>query len=271
MRLAYWNLCGKNLIEHIAEIVESRQLDILITAENKLSPTALTSRLCALGLGTYIEAWNFTDAVKVFTRLPSDRVENIKDDGRITARRVKPFLGQSFNLIALHLPSKLWRSNSDQAAWMAHTLKPFIDEVEQNEGHQRTVLIGDFNANPFEEGVVAAMGVHAISCRSVASRRRRMVDGKLADIFYNPMWSFMGDMSPGPPGTYFHKGSGHHELFWHMFDQVMFRPDLAPLVNAGHIEILTHTGKRTLMNHRFEPDCKTASDHFPIFCELTNV
>jgi endonuclease/exonuclease/phosphatase family metal-dependent hydrolase len=219
-------------------------------------------------MGTFIETWNFTQAVKIFTRLPADRVENLSDEGRITARRVSPIAAKPFSLIALHVPSKLWRTNSDQASWMAHTLRPFIEDIEAREGHQRTVLIGDFNANPFEEGIVAAMGVHGTSTRAVASRRTRRVDGKETMLFYNPMWSILGDASPGPPGTFFARGSGHHELFWHMFDQVLIRPDLLPHFQSDGIEILTNTGKRTLLNHRAEPDSKTASDHLPIFMNL---
>jgi len=167
MRLLYWNLYGKNLVEHLAELVESRDIDVIITSENHASASKLPARLCSIGIGTFVEAWNFTEPVKIFTRLPSSRVKNLQDEGRITARRIEPFVGMPFTLIALHGPSKKNRTDSDQAAWMSHTLRPFIEKVEHSEGHSRTVLIGDFNANPFEESIIAARGIHGTSSRMI--------------------------------------------------------------------------------------------------------
>lgn len=268
MKILFWNLFRKDLSEHIAELTELTEADIIVTVENHIPPSVLTKRLCNVGIGTFIEAWNFTDAVKIFTRLPAVNVKNLADDGRVTARRVTPIIGSHFNLIALHLPSKMWRTNADQAAWISSILRPFITNVEQQEGHKRTILIGDFNANPFEEGIIAAMGLHATSCKNVAKKGSRKIDGIESDMFYNPMWSFFGDMSQGPPGTFFHKSSGHHEFFWHMFDQVMIRPALIPFIKDKGVEILTHTGKRSLLNHKSQPDTRNSSDHLPIYLRL---
>jgi len=42
------------------------------------------------------------------------------------------------------------------------------DEIRREElgiGHERTVLMGDFNMNPFEIGMISATGLHAVMDR----------------------------------------------------------------------------------------------------------
>jgi hypothetical protein len=57
------------------------------------------------------------------------------------------------------------------------------------------VLVGDFNMNPFQEGVVAANGLNAVMARRVAARRRtRVVQEREYPFFYNPMWGHFGDV-----------------------------------------------------------------------------
>jgi hypothetical protein len=79
---------------------------------------------------------------------------------------------------------------------------------EEKFGHQNTVIIGDLNANPFEDALTAADGLHGVMDRRVASRRPPNIRGQRWDYFYNPMWSRLGDESPGPSGTYWRAGTG---------------------------------------------------------------
>jgi hypothetical protein len=39
--------------------------------------------------------------------------------------------------------------------------------------------------------------------RSIANNIARVVQKQRYEMFYNPMWSRLGDASEGPPGTYF--------------------------------------------------------------------
>ena len=59
-------------------------------------------------------------------------------------------------------------------------------EQEQQAGHPRTVLVGDFNMNPFESGMVGAAALHSAMSRQVWSRGSRTVKGHEYPFFYNP-------------------------------------------------------------------------------------
>lgn len=83
-------------------------------------------------------------------------------------------------------------------------------------------------------------------------------------MFYNPMWSRLGDESAGPPGTYFYDGgSGTEKYFWHTFDQVLLRPGLLQAYETGHLEILTGIGTFPLDGG--------PSDHSPVLLRLPEI
>jgi hypothetical protein len=79
--------------------------------------------------------------------------------------------------------------------------------------------------NPFEDGIVAANGLNAVMSRDVAARESRRVQRKDYTFFYNPMWGHFGDATDGPSGTFYRGSSEQVEYFWHMFDQVLIRPE----------------------------------------------
>ncbi len=99
--------------------------------------------------------------------------------------------------------------------------------------------MGDFNINPFENGVVSARGFHAVMDRNIASKGSREVQGKDCKYFYNPMWRLLGDDTNGSLGTYFYYKSGYISFFWNAFDQVLLRPSLLDYFKSEDVSIIT--------------------------------
>jgi len=141
-----------------------------------------------------------------------------------------------------------------------------IVRTEDKLDHQRTILVGDLNMNPFDAGVVAAQTLHAVMTRQLAGREERTVLGRSYRLFYNPMWSFFGDRTDGPPGTYYHRSSNPGDLFWNIYDQVLLRPSLMDTLVA--LEILTIDGQDDLLTKAGLPDKARCSDHLPILFRL---
>jgi hypothetical protein len=84
-----------------------------------------------------------------------------------------------------------------------HHVAEQIHEAETQYVHTRTVVVGDMNMNPFEDGMCRSEGLHAVMCKHIARKEKRTVLGKERLFFYNPMWNFLGDETRGPPGTYY--------------------------------------------------------------------
>ncbi len=171
-------------------------------------------------------------------------------------------------VVSVHLRSKLNTQEREQDAEL-RKLAARIVAVEQTRGHARTLLIGDLNAHPFQEGVYAWDGLHAVMTREQARKGQRRIDQTSSRFFYNPMWRFFGETSAGPPGTYHWPGYGSNAaLYWHMLDQVLVRPALLPYLPQDGVQILTHDGTMSLAKPNNRPDPDVGSDHFPVLVQL---
>jgi hypothetical protein len=207
------------------------------------------------------------EKIEVFARFPHEFIRPIHESGRLTIRHLR-LPGLTDILLAItHLPSKLHWSESSQSMECVE-LSNSIRTAEHQVGHARTVLVGDLNVNPFEDGVVSANGLHGVMSRSIAQERTRVVQSREYPFFYNQMWALFGDGTPGPSGTYYHRRAEHRVFFWNMFDQVLIRPDLLPLFDNKELEILESDGEMLLLSNKGLPDAEVASDHLPVIFRL---
>ena len=172
-------------------------------------------------------------------------------------------------LTVAHLPSKREWTDDDQAEH-ALRISSRIRNVEHARKHTRTIVLGDFNMDPFERGMVQATGFHAVSCRKQASQMTRKIHDGVFPYFYNPMWSRLGDLDGTPPGTHYYNKKGGYVLhFWHMFDQILLRPDLIPGFDNQSLQIIDHDGQQPLTTASGRPDKRQFSDHLPVAFTIT--
>ncbi len=122
--------------------------------------------------------------------------------------------------------------------------------------------------NPFEAGMIAANGLHAVMSRQVASRIARTVQGREHLFFYNPMWGQMGDRASTTAGSYFFDAAELVNYFWNVFDQVLMRPQLAERFDPASLRIVTSVGSRSLVGADGRPNVDSFSDHLPVVFSL---
>ena len=79
-------------------------------------------------------------------------------------------------LAATHFLSKN-NSSSDDQSLLAGELAKEIVRVEASVGHERTLVVGDFNMNPFETGIIGLTTLHAVMTKKLAERAGRVVQG----------------------------------------------------------------------------------------------
>ncbi len=231
-----------------------------------IPPVRIVERLNSEGIALYRLPFGLSQSFILIAALPLDGVSPLYDAPGVSIRHLRPPLGDSVLFTALHLPSKLHLSAEEQALLASRVMRQ-IERCEQEVGHQRTVVIGDFNMNPFETGLVNSEGFHAMMSRDIVEKGSRVVSGGRRHFFYNPMWSLMGDCSAGPPGTYYYAGSSPMTLFWNTFDQVLLRPDLATRFRPGDVRVLDVNGDTALLTRHGVPR-REISDHLPISLTL---
>ena len=202
----------------------------------------------------------------MFTTLPSSKLLTIHDERRFTVKRyISRSLNKTFNLVLCHLISKTNDSNaeSNQAEEVRYIVKSICD-LEETEGNNLTIVCGDLNMNPFEEGMVGSSSFNAVMDKTIAMNLRRTVNEREFKMFYNPMWGLLGDNGRSiVSGTHFYNPHRHVQYFWNMFDQVLIRPEVIPYFSDKYLRILTGTKSMSLLteNHTMRT---IYSDHLPI-------
>lgn len=259
--------------EIIGELVAEHGADVLMLVETKHDDAAILSAIQRID-GTSFSRDASPARVALYTRFSTRNAVTLELDMPKMSMRSIRTQQESLLLVVAHLLSKTNASDDEQSS-LIPTYAREISRIETKIGHQRTVLVGDLNMDPFEKGIVQATGFHAIPSHRIAvergkrgSKGGREVEGLYYPYFYNPMWNCFGDERNGPPGTYFRDKGGPIAYFWHMYDQVLIRPSLVPRFRHQDLKILTRTRTKSLLNGKNQPDVDNASDHLPILFRL---
>lgn len=263
----FWNVKRQPLRERTARLVVAHSVDVVILAECEMSSAVVSRAINDATGGTFRVVPGSGDELRLFGRLPSSgwrfllrgQLEGWLAFG-LSAPDVPDIL-----LVAAHLPSKLRTAEHDRML-VASRLAADVRQLEQQEGHARAIVVGDFNVNPFEAPVAGAGGLHGVLDARVAEREARTIYGHEYPMLYNPMWGFLGDRTPGPPGTYYRASSESVNYFWNTYDQVLVRPALIPHLSA--VRVLDTDGTHSLLTPNGLPDAENGSDHLPLFFRL---
>ena len=278
LSILFWNVMGNQtltwearssaLSTHIARIMSAFGVDVLLLAESGFEPPEVVDALNGGKPGAFCHPTSNSRRIQLFSRLAASSVVdqfNDSSDGRLTIRRLTTPSNGEILLAALHFQSQIvW--TAEEQALQATVVQQDIAETEDVVGHQRTVLVGDLNMNPFDLGVVGAQALNAVMTCELARSEERTVAGRPYRFFYNPMWGFFGDRTPGPPGTYFCSASSPRSYYWNVFDQVLLRPGLMDFL--AELRILDGYGRESLLTERGRPRSSDVSDRLPVLFRL---
>ena len=268
--IAFWNLAKQTRLGLLVEMMVGNGIEILAVSEQEFEPADLilgytnkTRRpLYSLSIGV-------PSRVQFYATLPDNLFQPVTDDPYYAMTHYQPLVGESLLLVGVHLPSKLHETGEDQAT-TARRLSDEIKATEARLGHRRTVVIGDFNMDPFESGMVNGDGLHGVMDRRIAARRSRVIKDRHQPFFYNPMWKLMGDNSARALGTYYRGASSFISYFWHTFDQVLLRPSLLEFFQEDRLRIVEAIGTTSLLAPGGVGIKTTVSDHLPLVLTLEN-
>jgi len=207
-KFLFWNIGRKPLAQLVSELAEIHGVDVIMLAECETDPGAMLRALNRTPETGFHFPASFSERTVIFTRFSREFLQPAFESERISIRRLALPARAPVLLATVHLPSKLYWMGESQA-FECVELARRIEVEEQTAGHRRTILVGDFNMNPFETGVVSAVGLNSVMSRRVASRETRTVQGREYRFFYNPMWSHFGDAGDDTAGSYYYDAGEH--------------------------------------------------------------
>jgi hypothetical protein len=197
----FWNLHDKPLSDSIVRLCHQREVDFLLLAESTLDRDRLHDELNR-GSSKYWPIYAQPNGLAVYARQPPltvvkvveipklDPLDRInRTDSNVLFFRVEIGPEAKFNLVLVHLRSQLRGKPLDWNEGIRNVNSRIRIFETKKVRCNRTVVVGDFNMNPFDEGLVAAPGFHAMMTRDLARPEGRFVDRLPHPFFYNPMWN----------------------------------------------------------------------------------
>jgi endonuclease/exonuclease/phosphatase family metal-dependent hydrolase len=259
LKFVFWNLGNHIQGDLLVDLVESTRADVLVLAERSEEDGNLLLALKERGILWYEQPRIGCKRIHAYSRFSQSHFTIRRETAHYSIRQFAAPGHLSILLGMVHLPSKMHQNEKDQLIEASY-VREEVEKLEKTVGHERTLIIGDFNMNPFDAGMFAANAFHSQSCLRTARGKPRVINERSHSFFYNPTWNLLGDRH-GPPGTYFYSGSSYTSLRWNTLDQVILRPVLADRFDNHSLKIVTSAGRHNLLSAKGRP---SASDHLPI-------
>jgi len=172
--------------------------------------------------------------------------------------------GYNINVALVHLNSDLHSSGREHREADIGALKrDLLIEEEKYEG-KNTLVVGDFNDNPFSETLTGWNGFNTVYFKSSVEKGYRKLHEQQQDIFYNPMLHVLRDSDDEhiAKGTCFFK----NRYDWDFYDQVLMKFPLVDKFDLEKLRIVSSFNDGNLVQqHRMNPKI---SDHAPIYFEI---
>ena len=263
LKCLFWNSGRNSPNTEIAALALDTGANFIVLAEYPGTNTDLIREFSNVGLNFFAVPILGCQRLIIFTTFSISKIKHKREADRYTIKELT-LPGKLPLLIGLvHLPSKLHSEDIDQL----HSAIFFRQEIELAETeakHNNTLIFGDFNMNPFDDGMMSAAAMNSLPCLVTAKKESRIKEGRSHSFFYNPSWNILGDFL-GPPGTYFHSSPGYLSHYWNTLDQVILRPSIAARFIKQSLAVKTMAGQDSLINAAGRP---TVSDHLPLYFEL---
>lgn len=267
LKLMFWNIKGnEDTYPLIASYITQFDVDMCVLAE---MPYGTTYRLQAKLPSGYTFQELPSDKAKI-KYIYNQRIESkFIDDapqGRGSMLSLKLNNGTQINLVGCHLLDSINHGASERCHF-AQLFSAFISGHEAELNNDMTIVIGDFNMNPFEEGMAAAYAFNAVMDKSIAKRKPRKYKGKAYPYFFNPMWHFYGHPIHANGTIYYNSSNKGTLYYWNLYDQILLRASLCSSFRYDDIGIVKQIDKTNLLTNRGGIN-KDISDHLPIYINL---
>lgn len=271
MNFLFWNLQRKDtFFATILSIIREEDIDIVAFAEFPDGKEAAFESSLQLAEPSFKHLTPIRkNKIEVFYKDSTVHITPAFDGERICANKILSAVdSKTYILFYCHVWSKMFKEK-DQQNYEVPFIVDEIRDFENKEHNQNTIVCGDFNMDAFQDGMLLYNGFNAMMTSDIANRRSRKVHKKDFDMFYNPMWGLYGDVHGSHvAGTYYYNAYNAVHQYWHMFDQVIMRPDVIPVFEKSSLKIVSKGTSYNLLKANGVIDKNKYSDHLPIKFKL---
>ena len=169
-------------------------------------------------------------------------------------------------LAGVHLEDRRNYNNSDRIDTIHHLMAD-IEKTEDIFTCDNTIVIGDFNANPYDEELLSFYAFNAVLFKKVIDKNEfTSFKGEKRKRLYNPILHYISENTE-MYGSFYLDGQSQTSYWW-CLDQVLVRKVLAN--NIVNVQYIKSVGSRDLLRKDKIPN-KNISDHLPLLVNIQEV
>lgn len=260
MTLLFWNLKkDNNNAEYVISIMREKGIDIGIFAE--YTATDWDTVLYELG-PSFSRYDGFGGCDKVTLICKSNYAITVyREQSRYTLYLCST-AAELYIIAGIHLPSNR-DAEPEHRKNVIRDLVRDISEIERLLNCSQTIVIGDFNASPFDSELIQKDAFNAVLFKKlIESNEYIRFEHREYRRFYNPMLTLFSE-SPAVYGSHYYS-NGINSLYWFFYDQIIYRkPLITKIESISYIDVI----KGRNLIRRKKPD-NTISDHLPLLAKL---
>lgn len=260
MKIVFWNLYKKENSMHIRNLLLENDIDIAIFAEYE----GLNLSKLKKDNPEYLIAGNMDICDRLLFVYKNEIKHTIRQEQYYYAIHSFIINKNLYIIVGLHLPSNTHSKSEDRKEEIPHLINDLI-EIESKYKTENTLIIGDFNANPFDSELILKNMFNAVLYKEIVRNKDKVIHKRrIYKRFYNPMVNYITETNQHY-GTYYYS-SGIDALQWNCYDQVLVRKEL--IDKLSDVCFCKSIGKCDLLTKKGVPD-KRISDHLPLIVEVS--
>lgn len=256
VKLLFWNLNKNENSKYINSILSAEDIDIAVFAEYQgLNLAEIDSQ--------YQKSSDRGGCDKVIFISKNTIPLTVRREGTRYAIYSFSIAGENFLLVGLHLPANP-HSNADARKDVIFDIKRDIIEQEKLTSIVNTIVIGDFNASPFDSELTQKNAFDAVLYKKeIVNQEVVEYQSKRHKRFYNPLLNYISESS-GMYGS-FRYMADINDVIWYCYDQIIVRKPLAERIeNVMYMKKIDNT--ELISSKGVIKD--SISDHLPLIVEV---
>ena len=259
VKILFWNLKNNSNEKWVEDIISENDVDIALFAEYK----GMSFERALAQLKNYEQHEGYGVCEKI-TLLCKRSIEiKVKREQNRYALYTCRSEGLSYNLVGIHLPAPPTSDANDRKSVIRNIVHD-ITEQEKASKNRKTIVIGDFNCNPFDEEVIQKDAFNAVLFKELINKKEVIrYNERDWRRFYNPIMNYISEETNTYGSLYYSSGSA--PLYWNSFDQVLVRKELVDSIDA--LEYLRYIKGKKLIKD-VKPN-ESISDHLPLLVSIT--
>lgn len=258
MNLLFWNLHRNELSNYIINVINEHDVDFAVFSEyDSLDLDKVRAELPGMKL---IDNKNGSNRIISVCKKEFE-IMHVRPQSRYVLYLFK-YKENRYALAGIHLKDRRNGTKADRESTAREILIDLKDDVFKK-GADNTIIIGDFNANPYDEEMLDVHGFHSVLFKDVIEKDEyRTHNGKEYKRLYNPVLNYISE-DEKMYGSFYHT-SGSNTSVWYCLDQVLVAKPLihriskmSYLKRIGKIDLCQSAGP----NHEI-------SDHLPLLIKF---